>query len=139
MVSTRSKLVVALILVLGILFILIRSAVTHAASYYVTVSELYQKGSAAVNTETTVSANIVGRTVVWDPSKRLLRFSIQDQAGGKLLPVIFHGDRPDDFGNDWPVVVSGSLEVNGVFQAKQLLIKCPSKYKAATKTYNSVS
>jgi cytochrome c-type biogenesis protein CcmE len=73
----------------------------------------------------------VGRTVEWDPAQERLTFTIRDDQTGQLLPVIYHGPKPDDFTNDWPVIVSGVLGSDGVFTAEQLLIKCPSKYEAA--------
>lgn len=138
-ISTRAKLIVALIVVLGTLGLLVRTAVTKASTFYVTVPELYQEGSSAVREQSTVSGVIVGSSVQWDPAKSVLRFSIQDSSGGRMLPVLFHGTRPDDFSNNWPVIVTGSLQSDGTFTANKLLIKCPSKYNAAKQTTYSTS
>lgn len=139
--TTRRKLVVALFVVLGVIGLLIRTAVTQASQFYVTVEQLYAEGAQAMNSETTVNGNIIGKSVKWDPSESLLKFSMEDSSKGKSLPVIFHGDRPDDFDNNWPVIVSGKLGQDGVFQANQLLIKCPSKYSAQSQpeTFRSMS
>jgi len=137
--KTRGKLIVALVVVVAIIGVLIRTAVTQAASFYLTVNELYKEGGAAVHQQATVSGNIVGASVKWNPGTSTLAFSVVDAPNGRALPVVFHGPRPDDFANDWPVIVTGSLQGNGVFEAQQLLIKCPSKYKSQTqpKTYNA--
>ncbi|MCL6548759.1 MAG: cytochrome c maturation protein CcmE [Alicyclobacillus sp.] len=127
--STRAKLITALVLVAGIIGALIRTAVTQASTYYLTVSELLQKGPSAVGVTTTVSGDIVGASVRWRPAAQQLRFTIRDQSG-RSIPVVYHGDRPDDFSNDWPVIVTGRLTADGVFEADKLLIKCPSKYQA---------
>lgn len=137
--STRVKLMTALGIVIVIVGILIWTAVAHASSYYVTVAELKSQGHGAIGRESTVSGSIVGSSVQWNPSSSLLKFSVKDTTTGATLPVVFHGAKPDDFSNDWPVVVSGSLKANGSFQAQKLLIKCPSKYQAKTQTYTSVS
>lgn len=139
--TTRRKLVVALFVVLGVIGLLIRTAVTQASQFYVTVEQLYAEGAQAMNSENTVNGNIIGKSVKWDPSESLLKFSMEDSSKGKSLPVIFHGDRPDDFDNNWPVIVSGKLGQDGVFHANQLLIKCPSKYSAQSQpeTFRSMS
>lgn len=130
-ISTRAKLIVALIVVLGTIGLLIRTAVTKASTFYVTVPELYNEGTTAFHEPSTVSGMIIGSSVKWDPQQSLLRFSIQDSSGGRMLPVLFHGTRPDDFSNNWPVIVTGTLQSDGTFEATKLLIKCPSKYNAA--------
>ena len=130
-ISTRAKLLLALVVVAGTIGVLINTAVTRASTFYVTVNELYQEGSSAVNQQSTVSGIIIGSSVNWDPAKSVLKFSVADSAGGKQLPVVFHGTRPDDFSNNWPVIVTGALASDGTFHANKLLIKCPSKYNAA--------
>ena len=45
------------------------------------------------------------------------------------LPVFFRGAIPETFAADREVLVEGTLDKDGVFQAKQLLTKCASKYE----------
>lgn len=137
--TTRVKLMAALGIVIAILIALIWTAVVHASTYYVTVSELKQEGQSAVGRETTVSGDIIGSSVNWDPSKSMLYFTVKDTSGNQGMPVVFRGAKPDDFSNNWPVVVTGTLEKNGSFQAQKLLVKCPSKYqsKPQTRTYTA--
>jgi cytochrome c-type biogenesis protein CcmE len=129
-VSARVKLVTALIVVAGVIGVLVGTAATRASSFYVTVGELYAMGQGAIGETTSVSGNIVGRSVRWDPAHNVLQFSLQDSPQGRSLPVVFHGPKPDDFTNDWPVIVTGRLQPDGTFAADKLLIKCPSKYQA---------
>ncbi|MCL6444644.1 MAG: cytochrome c maturation protein CcmE [Alicyclobacillus sp.] len=129
--AIRTRLVVALVVVLGVIGALIRTAITHAATYYDTVQEVHDMGTAAVGRALTVSGTIVGRSVHWTPASSRLSFTIRDINASTTMPVVYHGAKPDDFSNDWPVIVSGTLQPDGTFEAKQLLIKCPSKYKAA--------
>lgn len=130
-ISTRGKLMIALIVVVGTIGLLVRTAVTHASTFYVTVAQLYQEGASAENQQSTVSGNIVGASVKWDPEKSLLSFTVEDTSGGRQLPVVYHGTKPDDFSNNWPVIMTGSVTSSGTFHASKLLIKCPSKYNAA--------
>jgi cytochrome c-type biogenesis protein CcmE len=41
--------------------------------------------------------------------------------------VIYHDAKPQDFEKSEKVVIIGSMK-NGQFEAKSLLLKCPSKY-----------
>ena len=52
-------------------------------------------------------------------------------AGTKTeLPVLYAGTVPENFTDDIEVVVEGRLDENKAFQAKTLMTKCESKYKA---------
>lgn len=45
--------------------------------------------------------------------------------------VIYHQPKPADFERSQNVVVKGNYQ-NGIFEAKEILLKCPSKYNDAT-------
>jgi cytochrome c-type biogenesis protein CcmE len=129
--SVRTRLALALVLVGIVTAVLIFTAATRASSLYLTVPELQRLGAKAVGENLSVSGTILGRTVEWDPVHQRLAFTIRDDTTGQVLPVVYHGPKPDEFTNDWPVIVSGELQPDGTFTAEQLLIKCPSKYEAA--------
>lgn len=141
-ISTRTRLAIALGVVVAILGILIGTAISHAATYYMTVSELQGRGSSAVGAPETVSGVLDKGTIHYEAAASLLQFSIKDSTtSGSVRPldVSFHGAEPDDFNYGWPVIVTGTLAEDGTFQANKLLVKCPSKYQAQTKTYNATS
>ena len=48
---------------------------------------------------------------------------------GELMPVVYKGVEPGNFDQAETVVVVGRY-ADGVFQASQILVKCPSKYEA---------
>lgn len=52
-----------------------------------------------------------------------------DSAGDQKVPVRYTRLKPDLLAEDVEVVAEGTL-VGGVFEATQLLVKCPSKYEA---------
>ena len=127
--STRVKLWTAFVLVALVIVGLVVMGVAKASSYYMTVNQVlaeHPKAGAIL----TVSGKIAPNSVVWNSSTEYLQFGIQDQAGERPLTVAYHGLRPSDFANGWPVIVTGSIESNGVLKASHLLIKCPSKYTA---------
>jgi cytochrome c-type biogenesis protein CcmE len=45
------------------------------------------------------------------------------------VPVVYRGVVPDTFQESGEVVVEGGLGSEGVFRARTLLAKCPSKYE----------
>ncbi len=132
--STRVKLIFALIVVAGVIGVLVNRAVTRASTFYVTVTELHHEGKDNIGKETTVNGMIVGSSIQWDVARSILKFSIQDTTDSPILPVVFYGPKPDDFQNQWPVIVTGKLQPDGIFVAEKLLIKCPSKYQTKDET-----
>jgi cytochrome c-type biogenesis protein CcmE len=46
------------------------------------------------------------------------------------IPVQYEGTVPDTFDLAHEVTVSGTYRPHGMFEAKQLLVQCPSKYEA---------
>jgi len=65
--------------------------------------------------------------VHYDQEAETLRFAIVDEAG-QAMPVAYHGITPGNFDQAKSVVCKGRF-VRGVFEADQLLVKCPSKYQ----------
>lgn len=57
-------------------------------------------------------------------------FSLQDEATGEVMRVIFDGVKPDQFDEAYHIVAVGKYSAaDETFHAKKLLIKCPSKYE----------
>jgi cytochrome c-type biogenesis protein CcmE len=57
----------------------------------------------------------------------LFAFYMFDQQGNESK-VIYRGAKPQDFEKSEQVVIIGNAESENVFLAKQLLLKCPTKY-----------
>ena len=62
-----------------------------------------------------------------------MQFAIhdEDKADGPQLKVVYTGVVPSSFGNKTEAIVTGTLSKDGVFEATDMLTKCPSKYKSA--------
>jgi cytochrome c-type biogenesis protein CcmE len=106
---------------------LIVNAAQGSAAYYMTISEVQEQGAQKRNVR--VAGNIVGESIVWEPRDLLLQFTIADDGG--QMPVVYHGARPDMFRDDAELVIEGKLGEDGVFQARTIILKCPSKYEEA--------
>jgi cytochrome c-type biogenesis protein CcmE len=55
------------------------------------------------------------------------------EAKGRTISVQYNGAVPDTFKDNAEVIITGALRENGVFEARDLVAKCPSKYEAAEK------
>ncbi len=55
------------------------------------------------------------------------------QVANKTITVRYTGVVPDTFKDGNEVIVTGVLQPDGTFLAKELLAKCPSKYEAGEK------
>lgn len=107
---------------------LVFNAASGSAAYYVTVKEALTQGSSSQR-DVRVSGLIVGESILWEPRDLRLEFQIADDSG--TLPVAYQGARPDMFRDGAEVVVEGRMSPQGVFEARTMLLKCPSKYEEA--------
>lgn len=99
----------------------------NSATYYYTVGEYFEQG--AINGENIrVNGLVAEGSVEQDTVGRLLEFTIVEE--DKSLPVVYRGIVPDTFKTGINVVVEGTVDSEGVFQAHTLLPKCPSRYEA---------
>jgi cytochrome c-type biogenesis protein CcmE len=134
--SARTKVSVAVAAVLLVMASLVVVGMSKASTYYYTVDELHQQKEKAYGKSLKVSGKIVGDSVQWDQQDIRLAF---DLAGddGEPLSVVYNGVKPDTLNDGWEAIVEGKLDEQGVFQAKTLMVKCPSKYEAMDGTEGS--
>ena len=108
---------------------LIYTASGGTSEYYVTVSELRahaQPGDVRV-------AGVVQDDVVKTDGGLTVTFTEKD--GTAAMPVEYSGTLPDIFKPGITVVAEGRLGGDGVFHARTLLAKCPSRF--STQPYTS--
>ena len=101
---------------------LIYSASGGATEYYVTVSELRAHAPAG-------DVRVAG--VVQDDVQKTdggLRVTFTEKDGTASMPVDYRGTLPDIFKPGITVVAEGRLGADGVFHARTLLAKCPSRF-----------
>ena len=96
--------------------------------YYLTVSEFVQQPRPA-DEGFRVNGKVVAGTIVRQATGQDVRFVMSD--GVSSLSVEYHGIVPDTFVDLADVVVEGRMREDGVFEATELLAKCPSKYESA--------
>ncbi len=105
---------------------LVYTATGSTAEYYQTISE------AKARTAETSNVRVLG-TVQNDVQKldggQEVRFTAADGGGAAML-VDYRGTLPDIFKPGIQVVVEGRTGGDGVFHARTLLAKCPSRFTA---------
>ncbi|MCB1008134.1 MAG: cytochrome c maturation protein CcmE [Acidobacteria bacterium] len=77
------------------------------------------------------SAQVTGKVVSYKRDGADLSFVLEDRDGGaKTLPVEYTGIVPDPFREGREVIVTGTLDDEGVLMAQKdsLITKCPSKF-----------
>ena len=106
---------------------LIYSASGGSAEYYITVSELKSN---------TTSGFVRVAGVVQDDVQKTdggLHVTFTEKDATASLPVDYTGTLPDIFKPGITVVAEGKLGLDGVFHARTVLAKCPSRF--STKPY----
>jgi cytochrome c-type biogenesis protein CcmE len=98
-----------------------------SASYYVTVSEFFAKGTELYDTNIRIAGKIADTPIDWNAEDLELKFTITE--GGKNMPVMYNGAQPGGFQAGSDILVEGNYSSDGIFQASQLIMKCPSKYE----------
>ena len=110
------------LLVAGCVGYLIFTASGASAEYYVTVSELRAHPASG-------DVRVAG-VVQADVQKSGLHVSFTEKDGTASMPVDYTGTLPDIFKPGITVVVEGRMGPDGVFRARTLLAKCPSRFSA---------
>jgi cytochrome c-type biogenesis protein CcmE len=108
---------------------LIYTASGGTSEYYVTVSELQAH---------TQTGDVRVAGVVQDDVQRSdggLHVTFTEKDGTASMPVEYSGALPDIFKPGITVVAEGRLGGDGVFHARALLAKCPSRF--STQPYTS--
>ncbi|NOZ29712.1 MAG: cytochrome c maturation protein CcmE [Chloroflexi bacterium] len=131
--NKRLKFIIGGVVIFAVIVYLIVNAVQTTGAYYMEVHEVRGREAELVGKQLRISGEIVQESVDWDAPNLSLSFSILDQTGtGDTLPVHFHGVMPDNFTRPGSTaILEGKLREDGVFEAKTLLLKCPSRYEEA--------
>ncbi|OLC16681.1 MAG: hypothetical protein AUH32_00880 [Actinobacteria bacterium 13_1_40CM_66_12] len=102
---------------------LVYSASGAASEYYLTVSELRSRQPATGDVRV---AGVVQNDVQRSDGGLHVRFTEKD--GTASVPIDYTGTLPDIFKPGITVVADGRLGADGVFHARAVLAKCPSRF-----------
>lgn len=148
------KFIIGGVVIAAALMYLLISSTISGSQYFMTVEELQTQKAEYVGKNVRMSGSVLGDTIQYEPKTLSLTFEVAQipgdhkliqQMGGmsKVLEdaaadpnaprmtIHYTGAKPDLLQPAAQAIVSGSLDANGVFQATELLLKCPSKYESA--------
>lgn len=151
---SRFKFIIGGLLIVAAVVYLIASSTQATAQYFLTVEELNAKSTSLLGRNLRISGAVLGDTIAYDPQTLTLTFTIahvpgdnkEIEAQGGLskvlqaavedpgrphLKVVYHGPKPDLLRNEAQAIITGKLGADGVFEAEELLLKCPTKYEDA--------
>ncbi len=121
----KSKYIIGLVIIIAFV-VWGMSSFLSTTVRYVSIDEV-----AASKGTVQVMGKIDFKAVQYDTKNSQLNFEIIDPTDNtetKRLKIIYSGVVPGNFDQATSVVAKGRY-LNGVFQADQLLVKCPSKYQ----------
>lgn len=125
--NKKTKFVVGGVLIAAAIVYLIYTGIQSNAAYFLTVDELYAKGTTIEHQTVRVSGMVDATTINYQPSALLLAFDITSDTGERMA-VVFNGPKPDQMREGAEAIVEGHY--NGdTFTADSLLLKCPSRYE----------
>ena len=115
--------------IIGLILIGVAIAVLVSASKDITSYASFKDARSTGRLVKIVGQLAKEKDMVYDPVKDPNHFSfcVTDKSG-ETLKVILNAAKPQDFELSEQIVVTGKMQ-DGVFMAKDVLLKCPSKYK----------
>lgn len=152
--TSRTKFLIGGFLIIAAIVYLVYSSTRASAQYFLTVEELNARGKDIIGRDIRISGAVIGDSIQYDPQTLTLSFDVAHVAGdnktieaqGGLaqvlhaavtdpnrpkLHVVYKGVKPDLLRNEAQAIMTGKLGEDGVFQAAELLLKCPTKYEEA--------
>ena len=125
--SSTMKFVLGGIVVAVVIGVLIATSFSGSTSEYLSVAEVKALGPDQAR-DSRVAGEIVSDSVDWSTRDLHLTFAIEDGTGN--LAISYHGPQPDMLVDAVEAVVVGKYDPDSqVFEAEELLMKCPSKYE----------
>jgi len=125
--SSAMKFLIGGVVVVVVIGVLIATSFSGSTSDYLKIAEVKALGPDQAR-NSRVAGEIVPNTVKWTTQDLHLTFDIQDETG--QLAISYHGPQPDMLVDAVEAVVVGKYDPAAqVFEAEELLMKCPSKYE----------
>ena len=125
--SSTMKFVIGGVVVAVVIGVLIATSFSGSTSDYLTVAEVRALGPDQTR-DSRVAGEIVPNTVEWNTRELHLTFEVEDDTG--QLAISYYGPQPDMLVDAVEAVVVGKYDPTAkVFEAEELLMKCPSKYE----------
>jgi cytochrome c-type biogenesis protein CcmE len=125
--SSTMKFLIGGVVVVLVIGVLIATSFSGSTSDYLTVAEAKALGQEQAR-NSRVAGEIVADSVEWNTRDLHLTFDIEDETG--QLSISYYGPQPDMLVDAVEAVAIGKYDpAIQMFEAEELLMKCPSKYE----------
>ncbi len=128
--NKKLKFIIGGVVIALALVYLIYSGIQNNSTYFLTVDELYAKGTSQYNRPVRVSGKVDANTIQFNNRDLILTFDVTSDAGGRMH-VVFNGPQPDQMREGAEAILEGKYD-GQTFTAQSLLLKCPSRYEEGT-------
>ncbi len=126
--SSRKKLVVMGLIILGALTYLLASGFDSHSMHRADISEIMSDPAKFKDKGIKVTGTVIDGSITKTPLSAV--FSVHDVESNKNMQVIYKGVVPDNFQEDIDVILEGRYDAAAnKFLADKLLTKCPSRYE----------
>ena len=137
------QIVASVALIAGSLGYLLSTSMSEEMEYFHPADAVMEKQAELAGTRMRMGGHVLEGSIAQKPGTLEYTFQVKPVPemmkypahANKSMRVFYTGVVPDTFKDDGKaqVVVTGELGKDGVFYAKDLLAKCPSKYEAEEK------
>ncbi len=154
--KTNWKVIIGCVVIGIALIYLLVSSTLGSLQYFITIEELLKNSSSYQEKNVRVAGVVIGESITVDAENSIVEFTavnissdheaIEQQGGmekavqdavnnpkSDRIHVIYHGIKPDMLKDKTQAIMTGRLISDQVFEAEELLLKCPSKYEKAGK------
>lgn len=127
----KAKVIIISLVVVASFLYLVLIGMKEGTMYYFEIAEFVSKVDELGQKKVRVNGEIVPKSLDFNTRSLVLAFTLKDLKGPEVLDVQYKGTPPDLIEQEGVTLVAeGSYNRKAkVFVAKQLLIKCPSKYE----------
>jgi cytochrome c-type biogenesis protein CcmE len=125
--TKKTKLLLGAIVVVAALGYLIYGGIREAAVYYITPTELKEKGGSAADKSFRLGGMVVPGSLHWEPQSLRLTFLLTD--GKEQVAVEHTGSPPDLFKEGAGAIVEGKYGTRNLFIAHTILAKHSEEYR----------
>ena len=122
----NKKVIGGIIIVIIVIGYLLYSGFKGSMVYYYRVSEIVVQKDNLLNQGIRMGGKVLEGSIQYDSRTLHLDFIASDKEA--QIPVKYQGVIPDAFKEGQEVILEGQLSSGGVFEATNILTKCPSKY-----------
>jgi len=144
--GNRTKFLIGGIIILAAVAYLIVSSTLTGARYFITVEEIINEPT-YIGETVRISGAVIGESIEYDEENLIINLTIShiptefDDLATALHESVYNEDaarlpvhvenqvKPDLLQNEAQAILTGYIDENGVFQANELLLKCPSRFE----------